>query len=694
MEQKQEKRKREISPDLFGHQGPRIDVSVVIVNYNVCDFLDQALLSLSRASEGIATEIFVVDNNSADGSVEMVKAKYPHVRLIANRENLGFGKANNVALRLTRGRYILILNPDTIVQEDTLTKLVAFMDDHPGAGAVGCQILNPDGSFARESRRSFPSPDVALYRMLGLSRLFPRSRTFGRYNMTYLPREETAEVDALSGSCMMLRTSALRTEPGTGDDDSRPAPAGLFDEAFFMYGEDLDLCYRIQKAGWKIFYYPETQIIHYKGESTKKGELRHVRLFYGAMLLFIEKHLEPERSRLLRLILRVGIVGRAGLSLFKSSLGGLTAPLLDFTLVYATVTLIALLRWIWVGGQFASLFLATVSPVYAVATVLGIWLGGGYRRTLGIPLKPVFWGITAGFFTVAAASFFFPTIAFSRIVVATSFPVSAVMLSVWRGIWNANRVGPSTAVLVGDADEALRLSRMLEAHPRPPFILNGYVSAAEGANGHQDEGPRRIGRLSNLRDLIRLRGIHDIVFADRSFTNQVIFKTMRELQDLNVQFRMLHEGNEHVIGKASISRLSIGATLAELPEVVELRSVGARRSFDVAIALCSIVLTPLAPFILPLARLPFLPTLRKLRWVPAVLAGRMSLVGTTEEHSTLIPAAWNLQPGVFSITNTLRTKELDNDDLARAYWFYVTHQSPGLDADIVIRSLREENSTG
>ncbi len=694
MEQRQEKKQSEISLDLLEHQGTPVDVSVVIVNYNVCDFLDQALLSLNRAGEGITTEIFVVDNNSADGSVEMVKARYPHVRLIANRENLGFGKANNIALRLVRGRYVLILNPDTLVQEDTLTKLVAFMDVHPGAGAVGCQILNPDGSFARESRRSFPAPDVALYRMMGLSRLFPRSRTFGRYNMTYLPREETAEVDALSGSCMMLRTSALRREDGTDADDSRQAPAGLFDEAFFMYGEDLDLCYRIQKAGWKIFYYPETQIIHYKGESTKKGELRHVRLFYGAMLLFIEKHLEPDRSRSLRLLLRIGIVGRAGLSLFKTSLGGLTAPLLDFSLVYATVTIIGLLRLIWAGGQLSSLFLATVSPVYAIATVLGIWLAGGYRRTPGIPLRPVFWGITVGFFTVAATSFFVPAIAFSRIVVASSFPISAVVLSVWRGIWNAHRVGSRRAVLVGDADEALRLSRMLEAHPRPPFLLDGYVTAAESRNGHQDEGPRRIGRLSNLRDLTRLRGIHDIVFADRSFSNQVIFQTMRELQDLNVQFRMLHEGSEHIIGKASISRLSIGATLAELPEVVELRSAASRRSFDVAIALGSIVLTPLAPFILPLARLPFMPTLRKLRWVPAVLAGRMSLVGTTEGHDALIPAAWNLQPGVFSITNTLRTKELDNDDLARAYWFYVTHQSPGLDADIVIRSLREENSTG
>jgi len=692
-----EKRQIEISndvPKLQGSSDSPVDVSVVIVNYNVCEFLDQALQSLTRASDGLTAEIFVVDNNSADGSVEMVKTRYPHVQLIVNQENLGFGKANNMALRLARGRHVLILNPDTIVQEDTLGRLVAFMDAHPDAGAVGCQILNPDGSFAWESRRSFPAPDVAFYRMIGLSRLFPRSRTFGRYNMTFLPRDETAEVDALSGSCMMLRQSALQAEHGTCDDDSGRAPAGLFDEAFFMYGEDLDLCYRIQKAGWKIFYYPKTQIIHYKGESTKKGELRHVRLFYGAMLLFIEKHLEPDRSRLLRFMLRVGIIGRAIFTLFKSNLSGLTSPLVDFSLVYTTVAIIALLRWIWVGGQISSLFFATVSPVYAVATVVGIWIAGGYRRTPGIPLRPVFWGITAGFFSVAAASYFIPAIAFSRFVVATSFPITAVVLSVWRGIWNAHKVGSRRAVLVGDCDEALRLSRMLAAHPRPPFLLEGYVSGAEGRDGPHDAGPPRIGRLSNLRDLTRLRGIHDIVFAARSFSNQVIFRTMRELQDLNVQFRMLHEGSENVIGKASVSRLSIGTTLAELPEVVELRSSAERRLTDIAVALGSLILMPLAPFILPLARLPFLPTMRKLRWVPSVLAGRMSLVGTAEGHEAQIPASWNLKPGVFSITNTLRTKELNGDDMARAYWFYVTHQSPGLDADIVIRSLREEIITG
>ena len=686
-----EHRQTQIAPDLFDSMDAQvqpIDLSVIIVNYNVRDFLEQALKSVLEACENLSTEIFVVDNNSADGSVEMIRSKFPGVTLIANQENTGFSQANNMAIRRARGRHLLILNPDTIVQEDTLTRLVTFMDQHPDAGAVGCQILNPDGSFAQESRRSFPTPDIAFYKLTGLSKLFPKSRRFGRYNMTYLPVDETAEVDALSGSCMMLRADALNQN----HESEGELGAGLFDEAFFMYGEDLDLCYRIQKAGWKIFYYPGTQIIHYKGESTKKGDLLYVRLFYGAMLLFIEKHHDPNRSRFLRFLLRAGIFARAGLSLLKSSLSGATAPILDFGVVFCTVSAVALVRWIWMGGQPAALFYGTVAPGYALGTVVGIWIAGGYRRSPSVPLRHVFVGIAVGFFVVASASYFIPAIGFSRIVILVSLPLSASFLSVWRGIWNANRVDIRKALLVGDAEEAGRLARMIESHPRPPFMLEGFVSGSDPSNGSPQYDSSRLGRFSQLRDIIRLRGIHDVVFAARGLSNQMIFRTMQDLQDLKIQFRMLQEGSDQIIGKASVSQLSMGATLAELPEVVVLRSRRAQRTYDVMMCLGAVILLPFSPLFLSLARLPIAATLRKLRWLPAVLSGQMSLVGCSEGHLSLIPDTWRLKKGVFSITNTFTTRELEIDDLTRAYWFYVTHQSPGLDADIMIRSLREESS--
>jgi len=336
-------------------------------------------------------EVFVVDNNSVDDSVRTVRSRYPDVNLLCNRDNIGFGSANNLAIQQARGRLILILNPDTILQEDTLDVLVKFMDSHPEAGAAGCRILNPDGSFARESRRAFPTADVAFYRMVGLSRLFPKSKRFGRYNLTYLPEDQISEVDALSGSCMMVRSNTLiQNFDGSGEG------SGAFDESFFMYGEDLDLCFRIQKAGWKIFYVPDTQIIHYKGESTKKGELQYVRHFYGAMLLFNEKHFDTGRSRFLTGMMRLGIMLRAGLSYFLHRVRNVSPAILDFAIVYLSVTLIGVARSAAMERTLAPLFYASVSPAYALSTVIGIYLSGGYHRPAQYRPRTAIAGIVLG----------------------------------------------------------------------------------------------------------------------------------------------------------------------------------------------------------------------------------------------------------------------------------------------------------
>src|SRR5689334_6085898 len=266
-------------------------LSVIIVNYNVKAFLESSLVSVRKALDRIDGEIIVVDNASDDGSVEMMRQKFPSVRLIANERNIGFGAANNVALKTARGRYILLLNPDTVVQEDTFLVMTSYMDAHPEAGAAGCKLLNPDGSFQLPCRRSFPTPWVAFTKITGLSALFPSSRLFGRYNLTYLDPDETYPVDALSGAFMFLRREAYEQTGG-------------FDEEFFMYGEDLDLCYRIQQAGWAIMYVPETQIIHYKGESARRSDIDEVRLFYEAMRLFVRKHIH--RGFAADVILKIG----------------------------------------------------------------------------------------------------------------------------------------------------------------------------------------------------------------------------------------------------------------------------------------------------------------------------------------------------------------------------------------------------
>ena len=242
-------------------------LSVVIVSYNVRNYLEQCLQSVQRALEGIEGEVFVVDNHSDDDSVVTVREKYPWVRLIENQENLGFSKANNQAIRQSQADYVLLLNPDTVVAEDTLRGVLTFMDEHPKAGGAGVMMCYEDGSRAPESRRALPTPWVAALKMLGFTK---------RYYMSHLPWDQPCRIEVISGAFCLLRHEALKK-------------IGLLDEDFFMYGEDIDLSYRLLKGGWENWYLPYS-IIHYKGKSTQKSDYRYVHVFYQAMLIFFQKH--------------------------------------------------------------------------------------------------------------------------------------------------------------------------------------------------------------------------------------------------------------------------------------------------------------------------------------------------------------------------------------------------------------------
>ena len=242
-------------------------LSVVIVSYNVRSYLEQCLQSVQRALEGTEGEVFVVDNHSDDDSVETVRKHYPWVRLIENQENLGFAKANNQAIRQAQGDYILLLNPDTVVAEDTFHGVLAFMDEHPKAGGAGVMMCYEDGSRAPESRRALPTPWVAALKMMGFTK---------RYYLSDLPWDQPCRIEVVSGAFCLLRHEAIKT-------------VGLLDEDFFMYGEDIDLSYRLLKGGWENWYLPYS-IIHYKGRSTRKSDYRYVHVFYQAMLIFFQKH--------------------------------------------------------------------------------------------------------------------------------------------------------------------------------------------------------------------------------------------------------------------------------------------------------------------------------------------------------------------------------------------------------------------
>lgn len=277
-------------------------LSIIIVNYNVKYLLEQCLLSIFESNKIFDFEVIVVDNNSSDGSLEYLRPKFPEVTFIGNKDNPGFSKANNQAYEVSKGEYILLLNPDTLLGENILQKTCDFLDEHSDAGAVGVKMINGYGKFLPESKRGFPAPWTSFCKIFGLSKLFPKSRLFGRYHMKYLDENEQHQVDILTGAYMLIRREIIEK-------------IGLLDETFFMYGEDIDLSYRITQLGYKNYYLPYP-IIHYKGESTKKDDMKYVRIFYEAMYIFFKKHY-PHYGSFYSLFITAGIYTRAVIAAVK-----------------------------------------------------------------------------------------------------------------------------------------------------------------------------------------------------------------------------------------------------------------------------------------------------------------------------------------------------------------------------------------
>ena len=295
-------------------------LSIVIVNYNVKYFLEQCLYSVYKALKGIEGEVIVVDNNSTDGSIAYLQPKFTCATFIPNPVNSGFAKACNQGLGVCKGRYILFLNPDTLLAEDTLQKSIRFFEQHEDAGAIGVRMVDGAGKFLKESKRAFPSPLTSLFKLFGFSLFFPRSKVFSRYHLGHLDQRQNHPVDVLAGAYMMLRREVLEQ-------------VGSFDETFFMYGEDVDLSYRVQKAGYKNYYIADTTIIHFKGESTKRGSLNYVRLFYSAMHKFVQKHYGGAKAGIFRFSIQLAILVRAAMAALAKFVRWIGLPIIDAALI-------------------------------------------------------------------------------------------------------------------------------------------------------------------------------------------------------------------------------------------------------------------------------------------------------------------------------------------------------------------------
>ena len=628
-------------------------LSIIIVNYNVAHFLEQALLSVYKALKNVEAEVFVVDNNSVDHSLEMLAAKFPQVKVIANKENVGFARANNQAIRQSSGEYVLLLNPDTVVEEDTFEKCLAFMDATPDAGGLGVKMVNGQGEFLPESKRGIPFPAVAFYKLFGLSKLFPNSKKFGSYHLTYLDNDQIHSVEVLSGAFMLMRKKVLDE-------------VGLLDEDYFMYGEDIDLSYRILKGGYKNYYFPETRIIHYKGESTKKGSLNYVHVFYKAMQIFAEKHFSKSNAKLFNALINCAIWFRASLAAMKRIISRLLLPLADAVVIYAGLFFLA--RY-WAGtilaargGSYPHQYYYLVLPAYILVWILSMLLCKGYAR----PLKPasVNKGIVAGTVVILLVYALLPeTLRFSRAVLlmGTMWTLISVNLlhSLARRLPRKGREvsvdGSRRVAVVGSVEEAervLHIVRMMETKCQFWGIITKEDSDATDA--------RVIGKLSQISDLVTLYRINEVIFCSRDLSSEQIIGLMCDLQSAQVEFKIAPEGSVAVIGSSSIFSSENPYTL-QVHAITQRESRLRKRCFNIVAALLLLVLLPVDIWFV-----------RKkggfVRNIFAVLSGRKSWVGFCLPHTDGVLST--LAPGVLTPADTFKNNDFPEEMLKIADQLY------------------------
>ena len=527
---------------------PDILLSVVIVNYNVCYFLEQALLSVRRATEklGRPVEVFVVDNNSVDGSVAMVRARFPEVILIANEDNPGFSKANNQALRVARGRYVLLLNPDTVVEEDTFRLCCKFMDEHPRCGGLGVKMLDGQGKFLPESKRGLPTPMVAFYKIFGLARLFPKSRRFGRYHLGFLSPDETHEIEVLSGAFMLMRQAAL-------------AEVGLLDEDYFMYGEDIDLSYRLRQGGWQNYYYPGTRIIHYKGESTKRTSVNYVFVFYRAMVIFARKHFAPQRAGTFSVLINGAIWLRAGAAVVQRLLVRAAPALLDAGLIYVGMYF---LKTYWeqnhkyVPGPYPEKYMLVAVPVYVAVWLLSAFFSGAYDKP--VRTARIVRGIFLGTVLISACSNFLDAWRFSKALIVLGGVWAIIALVLRRMVGNflryrsfslADRQQKNVAI-VGSWEESRRVRQLLEQAAVPARVI-GYVEPGGIGRPAGAAADDLLGEVRQLDDIIRIYGLDELVFCGRDLPASQIIGLMVSLpQHQPIAFKILPQDSEYIIGSS------------------------------------------------------------------------------------------------------------------------------------------------
>jgi len=642
---------------------PKYDLSVVIVNYNVVFFLEQCLNSVFAASKNLNVQIFVVDNNSVDGSINMLKENFSSVVLIENKENVGFSKANNQAIKRANSPYVLLLNPDTVIEEDTFDKCIDFMNSNADCGGLGIRMLDGKGNFLPESKRGFPSPSVAFYKIFGLSYLFPKSQKFGRYHLGFLSEFEVNEVDVLSGAFMLLRTETLEK-------------VGLLDEQFFMYGEDIDLSYRIKLGGYKNYYFPETKIIHYKGESTKKSSVNYVFVFYKAMILFAKKHFSNKNANLFSFAINLAIYMRASLSLINRFVKKIATPFLNAALTYSVLFFLSD-YWRNAAIKFPEYVFYISIPLYIFVFILFAWLIGVYDKGIR---NHIIWKATifASIFILVIYALLPKDWQFSRLFILTAslvFVLQHYLVLITQNLLKTHKIGlPSTPkkhfAIIGDQAEFIRVKKILElTYPTIENIIGVYIDKNyEEASGSNLQ----------LNEIIQVYTINEIIYCAKDVSAKDIIEGMTKIESQDIEFKIAQPNTSYLIGSNSIDNSGdfYALNFSALSKPENIRS---KRLFDFFFSIILLLLSPILLVIIKF-KVKFISNLFR------ILSGKKSFVGYLNQSDGTKTNLPKIKPGIlepFSVS-----EELSIDKKEELNLLYAKEYSFIFDFEVLVRKWK------
>jgi GT2 family glycosyltransferase len=635
---------------VFSTKPALLQLSVIIVNYNVKYFLEQCLHSLEKAIKNLQVEVWVVDNASTDDSVTFVQQNFPWVNIIANQTNVGFAKANNQALFKSSGDYILFLNPDTLLPEDCLINCYTFLQQHTDAGSLGIRMIDGSGKFLPESKRSFPSPVTSFFKLVGLNAMFPSSRVFGKYSLGYLDEHANHEVDVLAGAFIMAKREILLRLNG-------------FDETFFMYGEDVDLSYRIQKSAYKNFYFSGSCIIHFKGESTKKGSLNYVRMFYNAMSIFVRKHYGGSKARLFNFFIQLAIVLRGAFSAVAHFLGRLGLPLFDALIIFGSFKLV---NNIWIafvrhGNNFIPKLVNISLPGFTLVFLIAATLAGIYDRKYK-PAKAFYAALVATVVMLAVYSLLPEQYRFSRGVILFGGLMALLLItfSRWllqKGGWvddddETTRHGQT--LIVGAVDEFNEVKRLLTQ-----ASLAGRIMGRVAVNGKKEDA---IASLDQLPVLSNSLDIREIIFCVGYLSYKSIIQHVQQLP-AGIAVRFHAAGSVSIVGSDSKDTSGEYVSVEGSYALTQPYQKRMKRILDVSLALLILLTFPLQVIICGAACI-------KNAWL--VLAGKRTWVGYSTSNlklPSLVPGVLNTigMPVTRSAKNATNNTQPIDDWYARQY---------------------------